>query len=470
MWFTANGREPGQDPYFTHLYRIKLDGTGYVSLTPDDGTHTTQISPSGRWVVDTYSRCDLRARRLAARRPDGQAGPRARARRHLEAAGHRLEAADGRSTRRPPTARPTSTACCSVRPTSIRTAKYPIINQIYPGPQSGSVGSRAWTIARGDRQALAELGFIVVSIDGRGTPGRSKAFHDAYYGAMGRDNTIPDQIAGDEGTGHALPVDRHRSHRHLGPLGRRVCDDVRDVPVSGFLEGRHLGVRQSRSAQLRGRLGRAVSGRADGHRRRRGRQLRPEGNQNFAKDLKGKLLLAHGGMDGNVPLSNTMLVVDALVRANKDFELIIFPERRARLRRGRQLHDAAPLGLLRATPAGRHAAAQLRDSRDASRWRAWRRWGACAVGRALRLKGSDRGQTGVRPGSDQRVAVLPDRNSVLFTERRVTGWVGASQRRSGPSFWNAALWRHYELFLRRVLERRTRVVERMRSIEVGSSL
>ena len=76
------------------------------------------------------------------------------------------------------------------------TRKYPIVNNIYPGPQSGSVGSRAFTVVRGDRQALAELGFVVVTIDGMGNPGRSKAFQDAYYGAIGRDNTLPDQVAG----------------------------------------------------------------------------------------------------------------------------------------------------------------------------------------------------------------------------------------------------------------------------------
>jgi dipeptidyl aminopeptidase/acylaminoacyl peptidase len=69
-------------------------------------------------------------------------------------------------------------------------AKYPIINYIYPGPQSGSVGTRSFSPARSDHQALAELGFIVVAIDGMGTPGRSKTFHDAYYGRMG-DNTLP---------------------------------------------------------------------------------------------------------------------------------------------------------------------------------------------------------------------------------------------------------------------------------------
>jgi dipeptidyl aminopeptidase/acylaminoacyl peptidase len=75
------------------------------------------------------------------------------------------------------------------------TKKYPIIDYIYPGPQSGSVGPRSFSPARGDHQALAELGFVVVAIDGMGTPGRSKAFADTYYGNMG-DNTIPDQVAG----------------------------------------------------------------------------------------------------------------------------------------------------------------------------------------------------------------------------------------------------------------------------------
>src|SRR5690606_38163278 len=75
------------------------------------------------------------------------------------------------------------------------TKKYPIINNIYPGPQTGSVGGRSFSPARSDAQALAELGFIVVQLDAMGTPGRSKSFHDAYYGNMG-DNGLPDQVTG----------------------------------------------------------------------------------------------------------------------------------------------------------------------------------------------------------------------------------------------------------------------------------
>ena len=99
------------------------------------------------------------------------------------------------------------------KPTNFDPAKkYPIVNHIYPGPQTGSVGSRSFSAARGDCQALAELGFIVVEIDGMGTPWRSKKFHEAYFGDMG-DNTLPDQVTGHEATGGALPLDRYRSRR-----------------------------------------------------------------------------------------------------------------------------------------------------------------------------------------------------------------------------------------------------------------
>ena len=85
--------------------------------------------------------------------------------------------------------------------------KYPIVNNVYPGPQTGSCGGRGFSAAHGDHQALAELGFIVVCIDGLGTPWRSKSFHEAYYGDMG-DNTIPDQVCRHERPRRALSLYR----------------------------------------------------------------------------------------------------------------------------------------------------------------------------------------------------------------------------------------------------------------------
>src|SRR5204862_4630430 len=96
--------------------------------------------------------------------------------------------------------------------------KYPIVNHVYPGPQTGSVGGRTFSPARGDAQALAELGFAVVEIDGMGTPWRSKSFHDAYFGRMG-DNTLPDQVAAMKELAQRYPfidIDRAGIYGHSG--------------------------------------------------------------------------------------------------------------------------------------------------------------------------------------------------------------------------------------------------------------
>src|SRR5262249_20991470 len=161
----AVGRERGQDPYFTHLYRIGLDGKNNVSLTPDNGVHSVQISHDGKYVVDTFSQPDV-APETVLRDATTRALtiPREKADiSKLLAAGWKppmqikMTAADGK----------TDIYGMLFRPTNFDpTRKYPIINQAYPGPQSGSVGPRAFATARGDKQALAELGFVVVSIDG----------------------------------------------------------------------------------------------------------------------------------------------------------------------------------------------------------------------------------------------------------------------------------------------------------------
>ena len=211
------------------------------------------------------------------------------------------------------------------QPTNLdRTKKYPIINQAYPGPQSGSVGARTFAAARGDRQALAELGFIVVSIDGMGTPGRSKSFHDAYYGAMGRDNTLPDQVAGMKELAQKYPwidIDRAAIWGHSG--GGFIAADAMfrypDFFKVGISEsGNHdqRAYEDDWGERYQGLLTKTADGKDN---------YEIEANQTVAKNLKGKLLLAHGLMDNNVPPYNTLLVVDALVKANKDFDLLLFP-------------------------------------------------------------------------------------------------------------------------------------------------
>ena len=157
-----------------------------------------------------------------------------------------------------------------------------------------------------------------------GTPGRSKAFQDAYYGAMGRDNTIPDQIAGMKELAQKYPWIDLVARRHLGTFRRRVRDDDGDVPLPGFLQGWHRRVGNHDQRANEDDWGERYQGllvkNPDGT-----DNYDVEANQNFAKNLKGHLLLAHGTMDTNVPPYQTLLVADALIKANKDFDLLLLP-------------------------------------------------------------------------------------------------------------------------------------------------
>ncbi|MDB4891319.1 MAG: peptidase dipeptidylpeptidase domain protein, partial [Gemmatimonadetes bacterium] len=193
LWYGCVGKTPGRDPYFRQLCRVGMDGKGFAILTPENGDHAITLSPSGKYFVDTYAQPSVPPTTVL-RDDSGKLVIT------LEKADISKLLATGW---KPPTpiivkARDGKTDLYGLMytPSSLdSTKKYPIINHIYPGPQTGSVGGRQFSPARGDNQALAELGFIVVEIDGMGTPWRSKSFHDAYYGHMG-DNTLPDQVAG----------------------------------------------------------------------------------------------------------------------------------------------------------------------------------------------------------------------------------------------------------------------------------
>jgi len=320
LYFTGQGKEPGRDPYFRHLYRIGLDGRGQTLLTTEDADHVITAVPGGRWFIDTYSTPttppvsvlrDLRGRVVMP----------------LERADiSRLVAAGWH----PPTpvtmkGRDGTTDIYGLMFTPSRldsTARYPIIDYIYPGPQSGSVGSRSFAPARGDHQALAELGFVVVAIDGMGTPGRSKVFRDTYYGRMG-DNTLPDQVAGIRQLGARYPwIDLDRvgiwGHSGGGFAAAGAMFRYPDFFKVGIAEsGNHdqRNYEDDWGERYQGLLVREGAG----------DNYAAEANQTHAANLTGKLLLAHGGMDGNVPPYNTYLVVDELIKANKDFDLLIFP-------------------------------------------------------------------------------------------------------------------------------------------------
>ncbi|MXX79204.1 MAG: prolyl oligopeptidase family serine peptidase, partial [Gemmatimonadales bacterium] len=204
-------------------------------------------------------------------------------------------------------------------------AMYPVINYLYPGPQSGSVGSRNFRAAHRDLQSLAELGFVVIELDAMGTPRRSKTFQDVYYGNMG-DNGLPDQIAGIRQLAERHPwidVDRVGIYGHSGggfasTSGILRYPDFYKVAVSQAGNHDNRNYEDDWGEKYQGLLEEYADGATN---------YDNQANQLVAENLKGKLLIAHGTMDTNVPHSNTMLVVDALIAANKDFDLLLLPNR-----------------------------------------------------------------------------------------------------------------------------------------------
>jgi dipeptidyl-peptidase-4 len=323
IYFIGSGKDPGRDPYFQHLYRIGFDGRGQTLLTPENANHVVSISPDGRYFVDTYSTPDTPP--VTVLRDIGgrvlQTLERADIARLLATGWKpptpiRMKARDGR----------TDIYGLMYTPSNLdSTKRYPIINHIYPGPQSGSVGTRSFSPARGDNHALAELGFIVVEIDGMGTPGRSKAFADAYYGRMG-DNTLPDQVAGMRELAQRyrfIDIDKVGIWGHSGGGFATAAamfrhPDFFDVGIAQSGNHDNRNYEDDWGERYQGLL--VKRGDSDNY--------ADEANQTHAKNLRGRLLLAHGAMDDNVPPYNTTLVVDALIKAGKDFDLLLFPQAR----------------------------------------------------------------------------------------------------------------------------------------------
>jgi len=323
VYFTGAGREPG-DPYFRKLYSVRMDGSRLTLLTPEDADHDVTLSPSGQSFVDSYSRPDV-APVTVLRDLNGRTVltlERADISRLLATGWtpptpFTVKARDGR----------TDLHGLMFRPTAFdSTTKYPIINHHYPGPQTGSIGTRSFSAARGDTRALAELGFVVVQIDGMGTPLRSKSFHAAYYGNMG-DNGLPDQIAGMKQLAARyswIDVDRAGIYGHSGG-GFSSADAILRYPdffkVAVSQAGNHdnRNYEDDWAEKWQGLLERLSDSATN---------YDNQANQLLAKNLTGKLLIAHGTLDDNVPYYNTLLVVNELIRHNRDFDFILFPNRR----------------------------------------------------------------------------------------------------------------------------------------------
>ncbi len=320
-FFTGSGREGG-DPYLRQLYSVGLDGGPVRRLTPEDADHMITASPRGDYFVDTFGRIDTEPATVLRDRSGAVVMT-------LETASLEGLRALGWS---PPEAVVTKARDGAtdlygliVKPTGFDPhAAYPVIDYVYPGPQTAWVPkSVADPMSRvlWDAQATAELGAVVVVLDGLGKPMRSKAFHNYSYGNLQDAGGLADHVA---------------SMKQLA--ASRPWMDLDRVGVYGFSGGGYMSTHAILTQPDFYRV--AVSGAGNHDQRgyialwgeRYHGLMDPDGanyvqqaNATHAANLKGKLLLIHGEMDDNVSPALTMQVVDALIRANRTFDMLILP-------------------------------------------------------------------------------------------------------------------------------------------------
>jgi dipeptidyl-peptidase-4 len=315
IWFQAGGIYPEQDPYYIHYCRINFDGTGLVKLTAGDGTHSIEYSPDREFIVDTYSRVDMPPVNELRRVSDGS----------LVCSLENSDASELEATvwQRPERfvakGRDGKTDIYGVifRPSTFDpNKKYPVIEKIYAGPH-GSFVPKFFSPCHG-AQRWAELGFIVVQIDGMGTSHRSKAFHDVCWKNVG-DGGFPDRILWIKEAAKKYPyMNLSRVGIFGGSAGGQSSTgallkhgDFYKVAVSD------CGCHDNRMDKIwwnEAWMGWPV-----------GPEYAESSNVTHAHKLQGKLLLIVGELDRNVDPASTMQVVDALVKADRDFDMLIIP-------------------------------------------------------------------------------------------------------------------------------------------------
>ncbi|MEE2941555.1 MAG: prolyl oligopeptidase family serine peptidase [Planctomycetota bacterium] len=308
------GVNEGEDPYHVHFAEVDVDTGELTMLTEGDGTHRIEMSPDGRWLIDRWSRVDLPEQvALRPARGGGSLPLASASSQALEDAGWRAPerfVAKGRDGE-------TDIWGIVVRPTNHDPGvKYPVVEQIYAGPHGAHVPKDFRRLRY--VQELAELGFIVVQIDGMGTNWRSKAFHDVAWKNLG-DAGFPDRRAWLAALAEADPsVDLTRVGIYGGSAGgqnamRALIDhsDVYDVAVAD------CGCHDNRMDKIWWNelwMSWPV-----------GPHYAESSNVEQAHRTEGELLLIVGELDRNVDPASTMQVVDALVRADKDFDLLVIP-------------------------------------------------------------------------------------------------------------------------------------------------
>ena len=315
IWFRASGLNKDQDPYLMHYYRINFDGSEFTHLTEGNGWHNITYSPDRKYIIDQYSRVDMAPVNELRRVSDGSLVSR------LETADISELLASGWEPPEVFTAngRDGKTGIWGIvaKPKDFDPSKkYPVIEDMYAGPHDSYVPKQ---FSAGRRfSSYTDMGFVVVKIDGMGTANRSKAFHDVCWKNL-KDSGFPDRILWHKAYAKNNSwYDISRVGIHGGSAGGQSSTaallfhpDFYKVAVSSC--GCHDN-RMDKASWNEQWMGYPV-----------GPQYSESSNIDNAHRLEGRLLLIVGEMDNNVPPESTLRLVDALIKANKDFDMIFQP-------------------------------------------------------------------------------------------------------------------------------------------------
>jgi len=314
--FTASGKEQGRNPYFQHLYKIKMDGTGLTLLTPENANHDITVSPDGKYFTDNISTPDQPSRYILRDSKNGKT--------LTELTKANIDPLIAMNYHFPETfnciARDGATTMYGAiwKPTNFdSTKKYPVIDQTYTGPHTFMFPRNFFSSIARSNQALAELGFVVITVDGMGTANRSKAFHNVSYKNMGK-NLLDHVIAIRELGKRYTWIDTSR----VGIFGHSAGGYDAGHAVLEFPDFYKVAVASSADHDFRMEkdwwpemyMGWPVDS-----------TYNQVSNITMAPNLKGKLLIVHGGIDENVNPSATFKLAEALVKADKEFDMLILP-------------------------------------------------------------------------------------------------------------------------------------------------
>jgi len=327
IYFTANGRNKGENPYYEHLYRVNADGSGLQQLTKGDYFHQTEVDDDARFIVDNYSRINTVPKAVLLdnngnKVMDIQESDFSQ----LFANGYKfpelftVKAADG----------VTDLYGVMYKPFNFDSTKvYPIVDYVYPGPQVEAVYYPFTRMSpRTDR--LAQAGFIVISVGQRGGhPSRSKWYHNWGYGNM-RDYPLADHKYAIEQLANRhsfIDINRVGIHGHSGGgfmSTAAMCQYPDFFKAAVSCAGNHDNTIYNRWwSETHHGVKEQITEKGDTT-----FVYKIATNPQIAKNLKGHLLLIHGDIDNNVHPGNTMRVVDALIRAGKRFDMLMLPQQR----------------------------------------------------------------------------------------------------------------------------------------------